>query len=77
MREGGLTKAAQVLKNLWLSGEEVTRDKLSLQREGVTHIVNCSARLANFYPHDFKYHRVSWEDESDQVLLHCKKETDG
>lgn len=64
---GGLTKATQVLEHLWLSGQEVTGDKCGLQREGVTHIVNCSIRLANFYPKDFSYHRVSWADESGQV----------
>lgn len=56
-----------MLENLWLSGQEVTGDKCGLQREGVTHIVNCSIRLANFYPKDFSYHRVSWADESGQV----------
>lgn len=64
---GGLTKATQVLDHLWVSGQEVTGDKGGLQREGVTHIVNCSIRLANFYPKDFSYHRVSWADESGQV----------
>lgn len=67
MGPGGLTNATQVLENLWLSGEEVTGDRASLQRERVTHIVNCSIRLANFYPRDFCYHRVSWADERGQV----------
>lgn len=68
---GGLTNATKILENLWLSGEEVTGDKLSLQREGVTHVVNCSKRLTNFYPRDFSYHRVSWEDESGQVSAYA------
>ncbi|CAM9593053.1 unnamed protein product, partial [Sphacelaria rigidula] len=63
--------ATKILENLWLSGEEVTGDKLSLQREGVTHVVNCSKRLTNFYPRDFSYHRVSWEDESGQVSAYA------
>ncbi|CAN0041983.1 unnamed protein product, partial [Discosporangium mesarthrocarpum] len=63
---GGLTKATHILDHLWLGGREVTGDKASLEREGVTHIVNCTVRLKNFYPLDFHYHRVSWADESGQ-----------
>lgn len=63
----GLINATKIMENLWVSGQEATTDRASLQREGVTHIVNCSLHLPDFYPKDFDYHRVRWADECGQV----------
>ena len=52
----------EVLPNLYLGDREDSRDRASLARHGVTHVVNCAAELPCVFPAELRYHTLDLHD---------------
>lgn len=49
-------------KRLYLGDADAARDKLMLQARGITHILNVAAEIPCYYPYDFEYKHLEFED---------------
>lgn len=71
---------------LWLGSSQDARDKIMLEKNGITHILNCSDDVENYYPGKFTYLQLHVKDggrdegisrvfkESMEYLNNCKNE---
>nr|QBK85878.1 MAG: dual specificity phosphatase [Marseillevirus LCMAC101] len=59
---------SQVTPQIWIGGFLSARNGRWLQDRGVTHIVNASKELPDYFPQNFKYLRLDLNDSSDQDL---------
>jgi atypical dual specificity phosphatase len=56
----------RILPNLFLGDREDSRDRSSLARHGITHIVNCAAELSCAFPREMSYLRLELLDPDPQ-----------
>lgn len=52
----------KVIPNLYLGDRDDSRDRALLGKHGITHIVNCAARLPCVFPKEFRYLALELED---------------
>ncbi|XP_023594044.1 protein phosphatase Slingshot homolog 3 isoform X2 [Trichechus manatus latirostris] len=67
-------RASRIFPHLYLGSEWNAANLEELQRNRVSHILNMSREIDNFYPERFIYHNVRlWDEESAQLLPHWKE----
>ncbi|XP_038620301.1 protein phosphatase Slingshot homolog 3 isoform X3 [Tachyglossus aculeatus] len=64
-------RASRIFPHVYLGSEWNAANLEELQRNGVSHILNVSREIDNFFPELFTYHNVRlWDEESTQLLPH-------
>ena len=59
---------SRITSQILIGGIKEAQNGRWLQYQGVTHIVNASMELPNYFPQNFKYLRLDLNDVSDQNL---------
>ena len=59
---------SQITQQILLGGIMGALNGRWLQSRGVTHVVNASAELSNYFPRNFKYLRLDLDDTPEQDL---------
>jgi len=62
-------KMSKIIENLYLSGEQVASNKDLLHQNSITHIVNVTSDIPEYFPSAFKYFTIPIIDWGDQNLL--------
>lgn len=59
---------SKITEQLYIGNAYNASDKKWLEQHHITHILNCTKDLPNFFPNDYKYLRLKLDDVPDQSL---------
>ena len=65
----------QVLRSLYIGNKEDAQASSMLKQMGITHVVNATDSLPNYYNHRLKYHQVPVKDSPDANIAQFFDET--
>lgn len=70
-----VNKPCHVIDNLYIGSAYNAADYYMLKDINIGLIVNVTSEISNYYPEDFKYHKIEIEDINEHSLINSFEET--